>query len=276
MANIKDGSLLVLENAGTKYRYSGANLRADVNEWITAAGGGGGGTGVDDLQAVCLRGANYNGTMTVDNLNVDININTPAIYGIQMNADNLGVNEDISCTNLGVVSNLSANEGRFASLLSGPFDTRINGDGGLQSVVVYNTNPGGKEMMCNGSGFIGTKPTFRRSAATNITPVDTSNFVTVLKAVSLNRADLSIDNETRSEIGLFVEDLQTTTASSMLTHYDGDSVEFSSTNYEHFLFGVCKQQQELIENLTTRIEQLEADHASAMNNMGDTDGSSTY
>ena len=39
---------------------------------------------------------------------------------------------------------------------------------------------------------------------------------------------------------------------------------------------VCKQQQELIANLTTRIEQLEADHASAMNNMEDDNGSSTY
>ena len=44
MANIKEGSFLVVENAGTKYRYSGANLRADVNEWITAAGGGAPGT----------------------------------------------------------------------------------------------------------------------------------------------------------------------------------------------------------------------------------------
>ena len=33
---------------------------------------------------------------------------------------------------------------------------------------------------------------------------------------------------------------------------------------------------DLIDNLTTRIEQLEADHASAMNNMEDDNGSSTY
>ena len=33
---------------------------------------------------------------------------------------------------------------------------------------------------------------------------------------------------------------------------------------------------DLINNLTTRIEQLEADHASAMNNMEDDNGSSTY
>ena len=33
---------------------------------------------------------------------------------------------------------------------------------------------------------------------------------------------------------------------------------------------------DLIENLTTRIEQLEADHASAMNNMEDENGSSAY
>ena len=147
-----------------------------------------------------------------------------------------------------------------AGEIKGAFETKILADGAIQSLKTYAVNPGGKEMMMNGSGFMGVKPTFRRSTATNITPVDTSNFIAVLKAVNLNRADLTVSDGVRPEIGLFVEDIQPTAAASILTHVDNSTVEFSSTNYEHFLFGVCQKQQELIESLTTRIEQLEVNH----------------
>ena len=240
MAIINDTDLLVVQRGGENYTYSGAELKDDMRLY-----GSGGSAPTPSLAQVCAVGSDYNGTITVDDLNVD---------------------NKISCKEIGATSKVESSGTVLGSTvqavtnLKGPSGFLVDNRGFITSVASYGQNPGGKEMMCNGSGYIGVKTTFRRSAATNITPVDTSNFINVLKAVNLNRADLTVSDGVRPEIGLFVEDIQSTAAASILTHLDNSTVEFSSTNYEHFLFGVCQKQQELIESLTTRIEQLEVNH----------------
>ena len=145
-----------------------------------------------------------------------------------------------------------------------------------------------RDATINSGGWItaGDDRAFR-STATNIQPIDTSNFITALKAINLHAADQPVpvtsrqfqvdpNLTTQNEVGLFIEDIQASTASSFLLSNDQEGSFITNRRYAHFLFGVCKEQQALIENLTTRIEQLEADHASAMNNMEDDNGSSTY
>ena len=135
-------------------------------------------------------------------------------------------------------------------------------------------------MYINSDGWMGGISGFKRSSTTNITAVDTSNFIAALKAVNLYSGDQNIDEDerqfqvdstatTRRDIGLFVEDVQASAASDVLTYPDSNGVEFNERYYSHFLFGVCKEQQALIENLTARVAALEADHTAAMSNMGD-------
>ena len=162
----------------------------------------------------------------------------------------------------------------------------IPSNGGIKCAQTYaQTNIGGtfRAMRVNPDGYYGCDGTFRRSAATNIQQIDTTNFIAALKAINLHRSDQAVDASSSydgstsvTSVGLFIEDVEATNASSFLVSSDNQGSFLNDQAYSHFLFGVCKEQQQLIENLTTRIEQLEADHASAMNNMEDNNGSSTY
>ena len=93
----------------------------------------------------------------------------------------------------------------------------------------------------------------------------------------MHKADVPVPEEQRSilpdpeathqtEIGFFLDDVEATDASSFLLNEDRDGKFVNHRTLTNFLFGVCKEQQALIENLTTRIEQLEADHTSMMGN----------
>ena len=155
----------------------------------------------------------------------------------------------------------------------------IPSNGGIKCAQTYaQTNIGAtfRAMRVNPDGYYGCDGTFRRSAATNIQQIDTTNFIAALKAVNLHRSDQAVDASSSydgstsvTSVGLFIEDVEATNASSFLVSSDNQGSFLNDQAYSHFLFGVCKEQQQLIENLTTRIEQLEADHASAMNNMED-------
>ena len=158
--------------------------------------------------------------------------------------------------------------------------SETGGTGTINCRQLFNTNGGGRPMYVNSDGWFGGVSGFKRSTTSNITPIDTTNFIAALKAVNLYSGDQSVDESVRQfqvdtsagsrrEIGLFVEDVQSSTASNILTYTENNEVEFNERYYAHFLFGVCKEQQTLIENLTARVAALEADHTAAMSNMGD-------
>ena len=401
MANIINDSdrFIVQHNNGGNYTYSGANLRNDVNRWIEASGGGsgGGGPSVDDLQSVCERGANYNGTITADDVNVDNTINTNVLYsnhigsrtlttsgtiegnyltsktdlsvaregafGLMCRSYNMSASNDLTVGGNATISGfvatnyLSVNtEANFGSNIKSNGEVRGNyltsigglsvaGDGvvggnltigyaicggatfasantsqgksgswlissngtvdhrawmstrGLwvkkpsatevgydestsgtikceRAYEITNLGTGTRPLRINPQGFIGSALTgYRRDNATDIRLVDTRSFIDALKAVHLYRfdqtiaADGSIDGATSiTQVAPFVDDIEATSASSYLLSSDDNGSYVDEDKYSHFLFGVCKEQQQLIENLTARIEQLEADHASMTNN----------
>ena len=157
------------------------------------------------------------------------------------------------------------------------------GSGTILCRYMFSLNVGSPRRLLsvNSDGWVGAGDNgYRRAAAINIEPIDTSNFIAALKAVNLHIADhpipedqrqFQVDTEatTERDVGLFVEDVETTAASSLLLSEDANGKFFNERRYSHFLFGVCKEQQSLIENLTARVAALEADHTAAMSNMGD-------
>ena len=139
-----------------------------------------------------------------------------------------------------------------------------------------------RNASINEDGYLtaGDATIFIRSTATNAQSIDTSKFITALKAINLHKADVPVPEEQRSilpdpeathqtEIGFFLDDVEATDASSFLLDEDRAGKFLNDRTLTNFLFGVCKEQQTLIENLTARVAALEADHTAAMSNMGD-------
>jgi hypothetical protein len=248
MAIINDTDLLVVQKGGSNYTYSGAQLKDDMREF-----GSGGTAPTPSLAQVCSVGSDTSTNMGIGGA--------------------LNVTGKVSCNGVQSGENIT-----------------VAGTYTFNCVHAYGLKTGGtrRDLTVNNSGWFGGGDdiTFR-AAATNIQPIDTSNFIAALKAVNLHSSDQTIPETDRpfqvdpsltiiNDVGLFIDDIQATTASSFLLSNDDQGSFINNRRYSHFLFGVCKEQQELIESLTTRIEQLEADHASAMNNMEDDNGSSTY
>ena len=156
------------------------------------------------------------------------------------------------------------------SELKGPSGHRIVNDGGIFSPHTVNVSTSGDVIR---PLYIGTSNgLFRANAGrsadeiTAATSVDTSNFLGILDKVDVLKYE-------DGQYGIKPTTLYSDSNARFLTY---DKSEVNPINVPIYLMAVCKQQQQLIENLTTRIEQLEADHASAMNNMEDDNGSSTY
>ena len=162
--------------------------------------------------------------------------------------------------------------------------SETGGESLLKCVWAY-TQIGGatrRNASINQDGYLtaGDATIFIRSTATNTQSIDTSRFIAALKAINLHKADIPVPEEQRSilpdpeathqtEIGFFLDDVEATDASSFLLDEDRAGKFLNDRTLTNFLFGVCKEQQTLIENLTARVAALEADHTAAMSNMGD-------
>ena len=251
MAIINDTDLLVVQNGGSNYTYSGAQLKDDMREF-----GSGGTAPTPSLAEVCAVGSTTTTAITCNDVNCDIvrgngiSISGDISATSRIECNGLGVNQKVECNSIGT---------------NGGFEVQTNGRlicpaamglGGTQKRAAY--------LRTDASGLLVTDSS--RSATTYINDVDTTNFIAALKKIRL-----SAYNDTA--IAVNTEVLHADSA----TNFLAEDAEYA---YEHlipaYLIGVCQKQQELIESLTTRIEQLEADHASAMNNMEDDNGSSTY
>ena len=288
MAIINDTDLLVVQRGGENYTYSGAELKDDMREF-----GSGGTAPTPSLAQVCAQGnSTGRGIIVNGQLNVGVNGVDTGIGDFGVSSEgNIGCNGTLSGDVLGI--NSAATVGGLINALGGiqaGNNVTVVGQYTFNSVHAYNTIGGDtrRDASINSGGWLTAGDNgFFRSTATNIQPIDTSNFISALKAVNLHASDQPVPETSRqfqvdpslttqNEVGLFVDDIQATTASNFLLSNDQQGGFITNRRYAHFLFGVCKEQQALIENLTTRIEQLEADHASAMNNMEDDNGSSTY
>ena len=240
MAIINDTDLLVVQKGGNNYTYSGAQLKDDMREF-----GSGGTSPTPSLAQVCAVGAATGTSIGIDG---DCSIR-----------DSLGV-ETVSVN--GMLAWSVGRGGGEAAMLAA--------NGAIWSEKTLTTGASnGRQVYCssgNDTGVYGCTPTRTAESIANATPVDTSNFLNVLNKVELVRFE---DGLTEMRYDRLKDDNQ----SRFLVHQD-DVID--TMVVPHYLAEVCKQQQQLIENLTTRIEQLEADHASAMNNMEDDNGSSTY
>ena len=288
MAIINDSDLLVVQKGGNNYTYSGAQLKDDMREF-----GSGGTAPTPSLAQVCAVGSSTGRAITV---NGDLNVIDGGVatgigdFGISTQGS-IGCDKNLSGNELGVTT--TATVGGLINALGGiqaGSNITVVGEYTFNSVHAYGATAGGtrRDASINAGGWLTAGDNgFFRSTATNIQPVDTSNFITALKSVNLHVSDQPVPESSRqlqidpnltsqTEVGLFVDDIESSAASSFLLDGDEGDRFFTNRRYAHFLFGVCKEQQQLIENLTTRIEQLEADHASAMNNMENDNGSSTY
>ena len=274
MAIINDNDLLVVQNGGNNYKYSGAQLKDDMREF-----GSGGTSPTPSLAQVCAvnnSAANFNGSLTVDYLNVDSDINADDIAGDHFNCNNLNVAKDvgvdgglsvadvIGCDTLSVAGQLSWSGGRQTTHAA-----FLAGNGKIWSGATYNGgaphNP--RQVLASQDGVFGAAGARTAEELLAATDVDTTNYLNVLNDIELLKFDDGL-------VELKYTSLVNNSNAAML-RYD-DSTSINSINLPSYLAAVCKQQQQLIENLTTRIEQLEADHASAMNNMEDENGSSAY
>lgn len=239
MAIINDTDLLVVQNTdGANYTYSGAQLKADINE--VGGGGGSSPSPTPSLGQVCAVDTNASG------------------YSVQFRG--------VVCNN-----NITATGKIEASgELKGPSGHAIVSDGGIFSPHTVNVSTGGDVIR---PLYIGTSNGLFRSNGgrsaeeiSDATEVDTSNYTNVLSNVKVIQYN-------DGQFGVKPDVLNSDNRSQFLTY---DAGEVNPIVVPIYLMEVCKQQQQLIENLTTRIEQLEADHASAMNNMEDENGSSAY
>ena len=266
MAIINDTDLLVVQKGGNNYTYSGANLKADITEIGGAAGGGV--TKINAGSNVSISPTSGVGEVTISASGGSTS--TPGLGTV------CAVNSDASAHSVsfrGVTcgNNITAGGKIEASgELKGPSGHRIVNDGGIFSPHTVNVSTSGDVIR---HLYIGTSNGLFRSNASrsieeisNATEVDTSDYTNVLSNVKVIQYN-------DGQFGVKPDTLNSDSRSQFLTY---DAGEVNPIVVPIYLMEVCKQQQQLIENLTTRIEQLEADHASAMNNMEDENGSSAY
>ena len=184
----------------------------------------------------------------------------------------------------GVIEHRANIRTRGLEIVPGGQGTETGGDALLKCRYAYGINGGvtRKSAYINSDGYLTAQDVsvFNRSTATNAQSIDTSRFIAALKAINLHKADVPVPEEQRSilpdpeathqtEIGFFLDDVEATDASSFLLDEDRAGKFLNDRTLTNFLFGVCKEQQTLIENLTARVAALEADHTAAMSNMGD-------
>ena len=184
----------------------------------------------------------------------------------------------------GVIEHRANIRTRGLEIVPGGQGTETGGDALLKCRYAYGINGGvtRKSAYINSDGYLTAQDVsvFNRSTATNVQSIDTSKFITALKVINLHKADIPIPESERSilpdpetthqtEIGFFLDDVETTDASSFLLDEDYTGKFLNDRTLTNFLCGVCKEQQALIENLTARVAALEADHTAAMSNMGD-------
>ena len=291
MAIINDSDLLVVQHSnGNNYKYTGAQLKADINELggstagvtkinagsnvsisptsgvgeVTISASGGSNPPTPTLAQVCAQGSNTGagqGMFVQGNFNVQVN-------GVDTGINQFGISTegDIGC-------NGTSSAGAFA----GPGGFVVDSSGGLYNPGALNAPGEGnsRDLIIRGSGDRNVGLLCTRNARSlpevqAATPLNTDQFLNVLNNVEIIRYE---DGEVSVRPDTLYQNEQ-----ARFLHFDGEDAEYD-LNYRNippYLVAVCKQQQALIENLTTRIEQLEADHASAMNNMEDENGSSAY
>ena len=190
----------------------------------------------------------------------DFGISTQGSIGCNgtLSGKDVGVTDHVTCKRITAA-------GSFRVQSGGGTDGRVLApssiglSSGVKSQMYMTISEGGSKglMQCDSL----------RRAEDVVGDVDTSNFINALKRITLS----NYGADTPFAINPAV--LQADEQARFLTY---DETYPKEELIPAFLIGVCQRQQELIENLTTRIEQLEADHASAMNNMEDDNGSSTY
>ena len=266
MAIINDTDLLVVQKGGANYTYSGANLKADITEI--------GGSGVTKIKA----GSNVSISPTSGVGEVTISASgggsspTPSLAQVCAVSSNtstdMGIGGNLNVSGTTGLNNITCQ----AITAQGDFKVQAgNGtDGRLLVPASIGLNAGTRSQVymtlgSNARGLIQCDNI--RRAEDVVGNVDTSNFINALKRITLSNYG------TDKPIAINPAVLQADEQARFLTY---DETYPKEELIPAFLIGVCQKQQELIENLTTRIEQLEADHASAMNNMEDDNGSSTY
>ena len=267
MAIINDTDLLVVQKGGNNYTYSGAQLKDDMREF-----GSGGTSPTPSLAQVCAVGSNTGrGIFVQGQLSVQVN-------GVDTGIGDFGISTE---SNIGCNGSVTANAGSIVNNFNAGSFSNSGGQFVVDSVGgVYTTQalsaPGGansRDLIIRGSGDANVGLLCTRGARSlpevqAATAVSTGQFLNVLDNIEIIKyedGDISVRPDT-----LYNDE------HSRFLNFEGQEFEVNHRHLTPYLIGVCKEQQALIESLTTRIEQLEADHASAMNNMEDENGSSAY
>ena len=263
---IKDTDLFVVQRLDDEpgtYKLTGAALKTEMSN-------SGGNVNLDGetLAVVCNRGSS-----------AQCNRNMAVFGDLQISTGG---------TATGITSSGISTQGAIGC--NGRLD--VGGDTGLQNLTVGKVNgPGSFQIQRGGgtdgrvlvpaaiglSGGIAQQLQIRvgesadgsqgllqvsgwRLAENYVGDVDISNWCEALKKITISNYGPDIP------IGINTQELHSESATTFLAHnetYARDEL------VPAFLVGVCKKQQELIENLTTRVAALEADHTAAMSNMND-------
>ena len=271
MAIINDTDLLVVQKGGNNYTYSGANLKADITEIGGAAGGGvtkinagsnvsiSPTSGVGEVTISASGGTSPTPTLDqVCRVSVDPN-------GYASTSTNLGVNGKLSIAGDSGFQNITcrqiAAQGNFIVQAGNGTDGRVLApssiglSSGVRSQVYMTISSGGARGLIQCDNL--------RRAEDIVGDVDTSNFINALKRITLSNYG------TNTPIAINPAVLQADEQARFLTY---DETYPKEELIPAFLIGVCQRQQELIENLSTRVAQLEAEHAQVMSNMQNNGG----
>ena len=203
----------------------------------------------------------FNGTFNLSHKGVqtgigDFGVSSQGHIGCNgtLSGENLGVTDHVTCKRISAAGNfkVQAGNGTDGRVLA---PSSIGLTSGVRSQVYMTISSGGARGLIQCDNL--------RRAEDIVGDVDTSNFINALKRITLSNYG------TNTPIAINPAVLQADEQARFLTY---DETYPKEELIPAFLIGVCQRQQELIENLSTRVAQLEAEHAQVMSNMQNNGG----
>ena len=266
---IQDTDLFVVQRPDTgTFKLTGAALKTEMSNNSGSVNLDG-----ETLSVVCNRGSSatcnrnmsVNGQLFVNSGGTDTSIGS---FGISSQGD-IGCSGTISGKFGGFTNSLNVGGNlNYATADNGSGASVIASDGAIYNQKALSLTISGSSVkqlymrVSPNTGLICTPQGRSAEEVAASTPVDTTDFCQLLANVQLVRYE-------DGEIELRPDTLNNDERSRFLA--DG-SEDLNERRIPFYLAAVCKKQQELIENLSTRVAQLEAEHAQAMSNMNNNGG----